>query len=405
MIMRKTCTQILAALLLIVSTWASAVVPINGGLITLTRVSINTNPGDQYDPHVDQDIAVYSELIGFDQSIHYYLFSTGLDATIPRALPGGANAQDFLSDVQGRHIVFNRYIPGGDVKTMLFDIASASMAEINPQPGSIRYGISIGGNTIAYADMGVVDPARRIGEIYAYDLNTRMATRLTNDLRYDDSPSVSPVGDVIVWESCQTPFADCDILGARYSLNGGWAVSTVAGTALNEMFPATTSTLTTWAANPGDANGWDIHWVVAGSVNVQRLQLADDQFHPKVAGDVIAFESQNPTTLRSDLLLYDIASNRVFQLTNTSTVDETLNDITRLPNGDLRIVWQANDDTSTPIPSNNIYAATFRLPPITCRGDDCDEHGKHHHNHHDGNRENDSRHESAHPGSRYSQEQ
>jgi hypothetical protein len=362
-------------------------------------VPINTNPGEQYDPHVDQDVAVYSELVRFDQSIHYYQFSTGLDATISRALPGGVNAQDFFNDVQGNRIVFSRYIPGGDTGTMLYDIPTGSMVSINPQPGSIRYGISIGGNTVAYADMSVVDPARKIGEIYAYDLITRMATRLTNDTQYDDSPRVAPAGDVIVWEKCQTPYADCDIMMARPSTSG-WTVSVVAGTTLNEMEPDTSSTTTAWEANPGDAYGWDIHWVAVGSSVIQRLQLTDDQFHARVAGDVIAFESQNPTTFHSDLLLYDVAGNRVFQLTNTSTVDETLNDITQLPNGDLRIVWQANDDTSTPIPSNNIYAATFRLPPVTCHGDDCDEHGKHHHNDHDGNREHDSGREDAHSGSR-----
>jgi hypothetical protein len=397
--MQKTCTQLLAALLLTVSTWASAVVPINGGLITLTRVPINTNPGEQYDPHVDQDIAAYSELIGFDQSVHFYQFSTGLDTTIPRAVPGGLIAHDFLGGVQGNSIVFVRYIPGGDTGTMLYDIPTASMVEINPQPGSIRFGISIGGNTVAYPDMSVVDPVRQNGEIYVYDLNTRMATRLTNDLLYDDSPRVAPAGDMIVWESCKTPFADCDIMMARPSTSG-WTVSVVAGTTLNEMEPDTSATTTAWFANPGDGYGWDIHWVAVGSSVIQRLQLADDQFHPRVVGDVIAFESQNPTSYHSDLYLFDVASNRVFQLTNTPTVDETLNDITQLPNGDLRIVWQANDDTSTAIPSDNIYAATFRLPPIACHGDDCDEHGKHHHNEHDGNHEHDSRHEKDHSGNR-----
>ncbi len=378
-----------------------AVVPINGGVIALTRVPINTNPGEQYDPHVDQDIAVYSEYIGFNSSIHYYQFSTGPDVTISHALPGGLNAQDFLSDVQGNHIVFNRYDPGGDTRTMLFDIPTASLVAINPQPGSIRYGISIGGNTVAYADMSVVDPALQIGEIYVYDLNTRMAMRLTNDTLYDDLPRVAPAGDVIVWESCKAPYSDCDIRMARPSANG-WTVTVVAGTTLSESEADTSSTTTAWEANPGDGFGWDMYWVAVGSSVIQRLQLTDEQFHPRVAGDVIAFESHNPTTLRSDLLLYEIASNRVFQLTNTSAVDETLSDITQLPNGDLRIVWQANDDFSTGIPSNNIYAATFRLPPITCNGDDCDEHGKRHHHHnnndHDENHENDRRHKDAHAG-------
>jgi hypothetical protein len=101
-----------------------------------------------------------------------------------------------------------------------------------------------------------------------------------------------------------------------------------------------------------------------GSTVPVRIELPDDQYHPRVAGGVIVFESQSPSTLHSDLYVYEIASNRLFQFSNTPTLDETLNGITRLPTGELRVVWQVNDDTSTGIPSNNIYGATFALPSL-----------------------------------------
>jgi PKD repeat protein len=361
--MKRIIQLAFALMLFCVSTWVLAVVPINAGQLTINRFPVNTSPGEQYDPHVDQDFATFSELVGFDQIIHYYQFSSGIDQIISRSLPGGLFAQDFLPSVQGGHIVFDRYVPRGDTTTMLFDVASATLTEINPQPGSIRYGIDIGGNTVAYADMSVVNPSLMIGEIYAWDVLTHSAQRLTNDMNYDDSPNVSPSGDVIAWESCISPFTNCDIKMARR--NGtNWTVDTAPNIPRkNQMDPSTDGTYVVWEADAGDANRWDIYYMKVGSTVPVRIELTDDQYHPRIADGVISFESQNPITLHSDLLLYEIASNRVYQLTNTPTVDETLNNITRLPTGELRIVWQANDDTSTTIPSNNIYGATFALPP------------------------------------------
>ncbi len=357
------------------------VVPINAGLLAITLVTINPSQEELYDPHVDGDFASYSELVGFEQFIHYYQFSTGLDTIVPRALPGGAVANDFLSDVQGNRIVFNRFDPtNGDTESMLYDIPTASMVAINPRPGSQRFGISIGANTVAYADMGVVDPALQIGEIYYWNVLTHDVIRLTNDTLYDDYPNVSPAGDVIVWEKCKAPFTDCDIMIARPSTNG-WTVSVVAGTTLNEIAPDTSSTITAWQANSGDSYGWDIHWAPVGSSAIQRLQLTDDQFHPRVAGKVIVFESQNPTTLRTELYIYDTATNRLFQITNTPTNDETLSDVTLLPSGELRIVWQAIDFT-TLIPHNSLYAATIMLPGVVCGDDKCYEDNNGQHNDH-----------------------
>jgi hypothetical protein len=47
---------------------AVAVVPLGGGPITYNRVPVNITPGEQYDPHDDQDSASYSGWVGFDQS-------------------------------------------------------------------------------------------------------------------------------------------------------------------------------------------------------------------------------------------------------------------------------------------------------------------------------------------------
>ncbi len=379
--MKKTIQWAAAMVLLLVSTLTMAVVPINAGQVTLNRIPINTSPGEQYDPHVDQDVATYSELINFERVVHYYQFGSGIDRTIPRDLPGGLLlAQDFLPGVQGGRVVFNRYSPrSGDTTTMLFDVASSTLTEINPQPGSTRFGIDIGGNTVAYADMSVVNPSLQIGEIYAWDVSTQIAQRLTNDMMYDDGPHVSPSGDVIVWESCLAPYTDCDIKMARRN-GANWTVDTAPNNPrLSQMEPSTDGTYVVWEANAGDANGWDIYYMPVGSTVPVRIELPGDQLHPRISGGVISFASLSldPITMwwqwwHSDLFLYEIASKRVYQLTNTPTVDATLNSITRLPTGELRIVWQANDDMSTLPSPNNIYGATFSInqPPVANAGAD-----------------------------------
>jgi hypothetical protein len=217
--------------------------------------------------------------------------------------------------------------------------------------------------------MSVVDPAQQIGEIFVVDLGNQAVVRLTNDLRYDDGPVVSPSGDVIAWESCAAPFSSCRIVLARKTVLG-WDVSAASGGSGDELDPATDGTFVVWESNAGDANGWDVYWRRVDSPTVHRLELPDDQFHPSVAGGVIAFESQDPVLLHSDVYLYDIPTNRLYRVTHLATlgptgpdVSATLNDISALPTGEVRVVWQQDDDVSSVIPSNNIYAATIRLPP------------------------------------------
>ncbi len=371
--MTRTCCLSLSVVALLFTAFpAEAVTPVNGPPVTVTPVPVNVSPGEQYDPHVDQDLIAYSELAGFDQILHVFRISSGVDQSVPRALPGGGVAADFLSGVQGERIVFNRYSPVTNTTgVMLFDVASGTLTEVNPVPGSVRFGTAIGGGTVAYADMGVVDPQLQLGEIFVWDVATHATTRLTNDLRYDDSPVVAPSGALVAWESCTTPFTDCDIMMAQRTASG-WTVSAVANSTMNELDPGTDGTFVVWEANAGDSNRWDIYWRRADSPAIQRLELPDDQFHPAVAGGFVVFESQDPVSLHSDLWLYDILTNRLYQLTNTPTLDETLNDITRLPTGEVRVVWQVNDDTSTAIPGNNIYVATFKpnRPPVANAGID-----------------------------------
>ena len=58
-------------------------------------VTINNSTGDQTDPHVSKDLAVYSNFA--DHTVHYYTFSTGIDIAIPI---GGQSNADTLPRVR-----------------------------------------------------------------------------------------------------------------------------------------------------------------------------------------------------------------------------------------------------------------------------------------------------------------
>ena len=237
---------------------------------------------------------------------------------------------------------------------MVFDAATPAVQpiEIDPAPGTTRLGSAIGGNTIAYVDFGL----EANGEIVIHDLTTSTSTRITNDTNPDQSPSVSPDGNVVTWEHCNSSLSNCDIWQAVK--NGAvWNVSVVNDSLNAEANPDTNGTLVVYDSYRGGNS--DIFWrAVTGGTEVQ-LQTPSFESNPSIAGNYIAFESRPTLGSKADIFVYDMTSNRLYQITNTPGVIEQLNDITKLPNGDLRVVWASDEDGSS---SRNIKAATFSLP-------------------------------------------
>jgi hypothetical protein len=75
---------------------------------------------------------------------------------------------------------------------------------------------------------------------------------------------------------------------------------------------------------------------------------------------VIGFES-TPTGIFSDIFVYDIANNMFYQVTSTPAFGEQLTNVSVLGNGDIRIVWAANDGVTGDF---NVHGTTFTpLPP------------------------------------------
>lgn len=68
------------------------------------------------------------------------------------------------------------------------------------------------------------------------------------------------------------------------------------------------------------------------------------QQNPSISNGMIAFESLEGPNNTWDVFVYVIATNTLLRVTDTPTVDEVLNDISLLPNGDVRVVWAADSD-------------------------------------------------------------
>src|SRR5262245_56255663 len=78
---------------------ALALVPVNGGMVGGTIITIHNGPGDQTEPRVDGrdgKLAVYTDNVSNSQStLHYFDFATSSDNTVPSGSPGEL---DMLSD-------------------------------------------------------------------------------------------------------------------------------------------------------------------------------------------------------------------------------------------------------------------------------------------------------------------
>lgn len=317
-----------------------AIVPSDGGPLTLSPVTINAGSGDQFDPHVSGDLAAYTS----DTTIRYYDFSVGSDDEIP-SLSG---ATDSLSDVNNGRIVFSRFESSGRAPIMVFDVATLTTTEVAPEAFPARTSAAIGSDTVAFIDQSVAAE----GELYAADLNPVGAVRVTTDTRIDRRPSVAPLGDLIVYESCQTTSLNCDI---RQAGGAGWLVTNLTNNSDPESNPDTDGVKVVYDSTR--AGERDIYFQSVGGDAEQVLSLAGEQRNPSISAGVIAFESVQGDGA-ADLFVYELASNRLFRVTNTAGVDESLNDVHVRLDGSVRVVWASG----TPF-TRNVFGATFELPP------------------------------------------
>jgi hypothetical protein len=325
-----------------------AIVPIDGGTPQVFPVLIDAGPGDQYDPHVSGDIASYTS----DQNIRYYDFFSGGNSPVPAPL----DAVDHLSDVSGGKIAFCRDEASGRSPIELYDIAAGTTTEIAPGvPFPVRTQAAIGGNTVAFIDLGVA-----AGELYAARIGG-LTQRITTDTRIDQRPAVAPSGDLVVYESCAASASNCDIRQATWN-GAAWVVTSLTTSSEPEANPDSDGVYVVYDSTR--AGERDVYWQVGGGPE-QRLELPGEQRNPSVRNGVVLFESLAVGQSAADLWIYQIGTNRLFRITTTS-VDETLNDITAFGD-DFRVVWSSGSAGA-----RDVIGATLVLPSCSATAEVCD---------------------------------
>lgn len=180
-------------------------------------IVVNNGPGDQNDGHVSGDWVAYTNSLSSSNEIRYHNLVTGSDAAIP-----ANGVSDYLSDISGTLVAFTRVTIDRSA-IMTFDVSQPALppVELAPQAGSNRRYAQIGGRTVAWQDFGFnASPLQP--QIVAYDLDTKVATPLTNDAMLNKNPAVSHDGSVVVWTKCLTTGTGCQIWQAVRNTAGSW---------------------------------------------------------------------------------------------------------------------------------------------------------------------------------------
>jgi Thrombospondin type 3 repeat len=333
---------------------AAGLTPLNGGLVGGTTSIIDTSPGQQLDPHVSGDLAAYTDENGGAPIIRFYDF---LDPAGSSAIPPGAPGDsDTLSDVNGTRIAISRQHGDGSRAAMVFDKATSSVIEIAPGSNHIVFGTALGADTIAFISLKSGSSDIMVGSISAPGAPL---VNLSSSSFFDTSPAVSPAGTAVVWERCTVGFTNCGIMKSTLA-GGSWsAAEVVADSASHEQNPDTDGVNVVYDSDRQESvGGPDIYFQPLAGGDETQLEISGTQRNPSLSQGVMAFESVAPGALAADLFIYLLATNTVWQVTSTAGVNETLNDVTVLSNGDVRVIWAANDGIAG---ENNIYARTFRI--------------------------------------------
>lgn len=301
----------------------------NVGELFGTLHEVHVGPGQQSDPHVSGTFVAYTHGDGASSEIRFHDLSTGANAAIPNL---GAN--DLLSDIWDQQIVFTRTTPQRSA-LYLYDISTGGQAvEVAPTPDANRRGAAIGGGTIAWMDHGM---QMGIPEIMVLEPGAAMPVRLTDDLAIDRDPAVSPDGRVVVWVRCES--ADtCTLMEAARSTSG-WNLREL-GAVEADALPDTDGTFIVYTARRQQVDA-DLHWQPVGGGEEHRLVLEGVQRNANVSRGLVAFEHSPPDAPgTADILLFDLATRSLYQLTETPE-RESLSDVFVGEDGAIRVVWSA----------------------------------------------------------------
>jgi hypothetical protein len=343
---------------------AQVIVPVPGPGLEVNVVTVNDGAGSQTDPHLSGDWVSYTDNSVYGIRFQNLDLGTASDRLIPR--PDGF--YDSLSDISGDKIVFARATDNGYVGIYLVQIDPfgnpGPAIEVSPAADAIKYHSVIGGDTIAHQDFIDPDGTMARSEIALSSISNLAApaTRLTNDDLSDQWPAVSPDGDAVVWVKCVGGFQTCDVWRAERTFGVWGAPGQVTGAEGNESLPDTNGPVTVYGSTAGGDE--DIRWSVkdaSGAYVESVLDLPGPQRNPNIAGNLIVFEGSTQLDGHYNIYLYDLATNRLFQVTDTPD-SESLTDVTTSAGGLVRIAWAL--PKPDPPYDLDVYALSFVLPPL-----------------------------------------
>lgn len=309
--------------------------------LTGTFQVVNNGPGDQIDPDLDCNLTSYVNQDGSGNSrIQLVTGNTGY------MIPG--NGLDFQPDVNGNRVAFTEDTPSG-ASVAVFDAMFQMRTDI---PGVKRSHPAIGGDLVAYEDRSFfVGPNQ--SELGIYDLSTGADIRLTNDSLFDKNPSVSPTGNAVVWEKCQTDGLGCNVYAAVQTSPGVFTTRALTSAAGENRYPDTNGQIAIYISDRSGEN--DIYYQPLAGGAETRIAIPGDQRDLSISGNLIAFNSQAPGQSDYDIYVYDLNTATLYQATNTPAVTEMSTRLT-FCNGVGRIVYvTAGVDW-------DVYAFTFQLP-------------------------------------------
>lgn len=311
-------------------------------LLQSTAEVVNNAVGNETNPHVECNRVSYT----FDDfqgssTIHYKDMATGVDNVVP------GNQVDLLSDISGSRIAYTEVTFTGDT-VRVFDTISQTQTII---PGLKLSNPSIGGNIVAFEDRnsGVLTP-----QIALYDLSNGTVTSLTNDSVTNWRPVVSPNGDALVWEKCDSPHVNCAVYAALQTAPGVFSTRALTPAEGRDHLAFTDGKIAVYISDrSGDR---DVYYQTLATGAEVHLAIPGEQRFPSISGDLIAFGSQDQNGF--DVFIYDIRTGKLFRVTNTLHVDETLNELS-VCNGVGRIVYT--------VPGNgdfDVNAVSFQVPSV-----------------------------------------
>lgn len=318
-----------------------------------TTTVVGSGPGTQTDPHVGGNLVSYTSIVNSSSEIRYHDLATGADTAVPKQ----AGQQDSLSDVSGSVIVFRRLDGSSTRRIMAFDTATGEPAvELDPGPGVRRGFPAIGGRTVAWQEFAPDTNSR--ADIVVYDLDAAVATRLTGDGALNREAAVSADGSTVAWSKCNGTGTSCDVYAATKAPDG-WTGATPVQLTTDpgeEVLPDTNGEVVVYASR--SAGDFDLRWVSPTGGAGGALVEGGNQHNPNISGSLASFEITEEGSSNADLWVLDLAADRLQQITDTPSIDETLNDISVIPDGSVNVSWAHNAGTET---GTDVYAFSFPL--------------------------------------------